>query len=184
MALDRVVDSAALDADLTAIADAIRGKTGGADTLAFPDGMISAIAGISGESGGGALNAYMTKVTPEEDVQSIVVTHNLGTTDILLAACWAETLGDVTPSVSNATLGKMWSNTDIVNNRGGFGFCAQYYWNLTNAYAATGSPNASGYWDKITDENTFEFVRGQSGTATFLAGVTYTVIIVAANGEG
>ena len=184
MALDKVVDSAALDADLTAIADAIRGKTGGADALAFPDGMISAIAGISGGSGGGALNVYMTKVTPEEDVQSIVVTHNLGTTDILLAACWAETLGGVTPSISNATLGKMWSNTDIVNNRGGFGFCAQYYWSLKNAYAASGSPNASSYWDKITDGNTFEFMRGQSGTATFLAGVTYTVIIVAANKGG
>ena len=167
------------NAHYSAIAQAIREKRGGTETYT-PAQMAQAIGGISG----GALNVYMAQVTPEEDVQSIVVTHNLGTTDILLAACWAETLGDVTPSVSNATLGKMWSNTDIVNNRGGFGFCAQYYWNLTNAYAASGSPNASGYWDKITDENTFEFIRGQSGTATFLAGVTYTVIIVAANGEG
>lgn len=47
------------DTSLTAVADAIREKTGGADALAFPDGMVEAIFGIvvggdSGEPGGGS----------------------------------------------------------------------------------------------------------------------------------
>jgi hypothetical protein len=37
---------------LTAVADAIRAKTGGTDLLAFPDGMVEAIGGISGGGGG------------------------------------------------------------------------------------------------------------------------------------
>lgn len=43
------------DTSLTTVADAIRAKTGSAEALAFPDGMVEAIAGIvSGDSGGGS----------------------------------------------------------------------------------------------------------------------------------
>lgn len=41
MAYDKLVDSAALDADLTSVADAIRAKTGTTGKLEFPDGYIS-----------------------------------------------------------------------------------------------------------------------------------------------
>ena len=51
MALDKVVDSAALDAGMTAVADAIRAKAGTTEPLAWPDGFITAISGI--ETGGG-----------------------------------------------------------------------------------------------------------------------------------
>ena len=51
MALDKVVDSAALDAGMTAVADAIRAKAGTTGPLAWPDGFITAISGI--ETGGG-----------------------------------------------------------------------------------------------------------------------------------
>ena len=51
MALDKVVDSAALDAGMTLVANAIRGKTGTTDPLLWPDGFITAISGI--ETGGG-----------------------------------------------------------------------------------------------------------------------------------
>lgn len=43
----RFVDAARLDADLTAVADAIRSKSGTAEALAFPSGMTSAISAIS-----------------------------------------------------------------------------------------------------------------------------------------
>ena len=46
MALDKVIDSAVLDAGMTSVANAIRAKTGNADLLAWPDGFKSAIAGI------------------------------------------------------------------------------------------------------------------------------------------
>ena len=52
MALDKAVDSALLDADLTAVADAIRAKSGGSAALAFPAGFVSEIGNIP--SGGGA----------------------------------------------------------------------------------------------------------------------------------
>ena len=51
MALDKVVDSAALDAGMTAVADAIRAKAGTTGPLAWPDGFATAISGI--ETGGG-----------------------------------------------------------------------------------------------------------------------------------
>lgn len=47
MALDKAVDSSALDADLKTVADAIRSKGGTSATLSFPEGMASAINAIS-----------------------------------------------------------------------------------------------------------------------------------------
>ena len=48
MALDKLVDSAQLDSDLTSIANAIRAKSGGSAPLTFPTGFVSAIGDISG----------------------------------------------------------------------------------------------------------------------------------------
>lgn len=52
MAVDKLVDSAQLDADLTSVADAIRTKGGTSASLAFPADFVSAIAAIP--SGGGS----------------------------------------------------------------------------------------------------------------------------------
>ena len=52
MALDKVIDSAQLDADLTAVADAIRTKGGTSEALSFPDGFVSAVEGIQAGGGG------------------------------------------------------------------------------------------------------------------------------------
>lgn len=48
MAVDKLVDSAQLDADLTSVADAIRTKGGTSALLSFPSDFISAINAISG----------------------------------------------------------------------------------------------------------------------------------------
>ena len=48
MAVDKLVDSKQLDADLTSVADAIREKGGTSERLAFPSGFVSAIGNISG----------------------------------------------------------------------------------------------------------------------------------------
>lgn len=51
MAYDKVVDSAVLDAGLTAIADSIKEKSNTSDALLFPDGMVNAIKQLgSGET--------------------------------------------------------------------------------------------------------------------------------------
>lgn len=48
MAVDKLVDSTQLDADLTSVANAIRTKGGTSAQLAFPAGFVSAIGNISG----------------------------------------------------------------------------------------------------------------------------------------
>lgn len=60
MALDKVVDSAALDAGMTAVADAIRAKAGTTEPLAWPDGFITAISGIEIGGGGGGGASWVT----------------------------------------------------------------------------------------------------------------------------
>lgn len=52
MAVDKLVDSAQLDADLTSVANAIRTKGGTSGQLAFPAGFVQAIGDISGGGGG------------------------------------------------------------------------------------------------------------------------------------
>ena len=47
MALDKLVDSAQLDADLTSVANKIRSKGGTSASLAFPNGFVDAIEAIS-----------------------------------------------------------------------------------------------------------------------------------------
>lgn len=53
MALDKLVDSSQLDADLTSVANAIRTRGGTSDQLAFPTGFVNAIRAIPSEGGGG-----------------------------------------------------------------------------------------------------------------------------------
>ena len=53
MAIDKAVDSAALEAGLRQIADAIRAKGGTSAQLAFPAAMAEAIAAIESGGGGG-----------------------------------------------------------------------------------------------------------------------------------
>lgn len=60
------------DTSLTAVADAIRAKTGGSTPLAFPSGMVDAIAGIA--SGGGGLKHASGTWTPAESTYFMKVT--------------------------------------------------------------------------------------------------------------
>ena len=77
MAYDKVVDSAALDTQLTSIADAIRAKTGGSDSLVFPDGFLQAIAAIEAGGGSGGAKIATGTVVPAND-SSITIEHGLG----------------------------------------------------------------------------------------------------------
>lgn len=181
MAYDKVVDSAALDGALTDIADAIREKTGSTEKLTL-EGMATAITGLNVGSGG-ASGIYMAQVTPAENVTNIRVQHNLGTTDILLAACWAESLGAVTPE-NGQGLAHIWAKTDVPNRRRGNGHQSQIVYDATNNRAGDAAvPSSSAYWDRAVDENTFLFNPPGYSTSTYVAGVTYTIVIVAANAE-
>ena len=59
MALDKAIDSAKLDANLTTIADAIRAKGGTSDALMFPSGFVSAVQAIY--AGGGTMPSTSSK---------------------------------------------------------------------------------------------------------------------------
>lgn len=63
MALDKVVDSAALDAGMTAVADVIRAKAGTTEPLAWPDGFKAAVEAISG-GGGNAIQIGQETPSP------------------------------------------------------------------------------------------------------------------------
>ena len=64
MAIDKAVDSAALDAGMTDVADAIRAKAGTTEPLAWPDGFITAISGIETGGGGGASWVTISETLP------------------------------------------------------------------------------------------------------------------------
>ena len=61
MALDKVVDSAMLDAGMKSVADAIRAKAGTTDLLAWPDGFKAAVDGIQTGGGGGSTSDAVMK---------------------------------------------------------------------------------------------------------------------------
>ena len=61
MALDKVVDSAMLDAGMKSVADAIRAKAGTTDLLAWPDGFKTAVEGI--QTGGGTTPSAPSDIT-------------------------------------------------------------------------------------------------------------------------
>ena len=73
MAFDKVVDSVALDTQLTSIADAIRAKTGGSDSLVFPDGFLQAIAAIEAGGGSGGGQAFQCGTVVSADGTNLVV---------------------------------------------------------------------------------------------------------------
>ena len=78
MAYDKVVDSVALDTQLISIADAIRAKTGGTDSLVFPDGFSQAIAAIEAGGSGVVFASGTFTVASDTATNGYVITHNLG----------------------------------------------------------------------------------------------------------
>lgn len=111
MALDKVVDSAALDAGMTSVANAIRAKTGNTDMLAWPNGFLAAIAEITG--GGGAGLAYdMGEFVLDADVKFLnpSLPHNLGEIPEFILV-WTDDfagLSEENPAEQQCNLGYIW----------------------------------------------------------------------------
>lgn len=171
-------------AQLNALLNQANDTTGKTDAnLTAAIASLAAGFGQGGSGGGSASGIYMAKVTPSEDLSSMAIAHNLGTTDILLVALWAETLGDIVPATT-ASLAKFWAKTDIATQRGGGGFSPGYRWDTTNQYAVAAAPNSAVYETlTVTDENNISLPMCASGSTKYLAGTTYTVIVIAANAE-
>lgn len=183
MAYDKIVDSAALDGALTDIADAIRGKTGSTERLTL-ESMATAIAGISGGGGG----IYMAQVTPAEDVLDLEIQHGLGTTDILLAACFVEKLdGEANSAMQAMAICRLFATTEIpvrmTSTTQALNYEAFFPFNYNGGDYRSGSggvPTAESLKSRAVDENTFLFARvGQF--QKYHIGFTYTVVIIAAS---
>ena len=86
MAYDKVVDSAQLNAALTATANAIREKAGNSDACLWDasTGFASLIAAI--QAGGGGAVLWGT-FTVSEDTKTVTLDHNFG--KIPIFGCWA-----------------------------------------------------------------------------------------------
>ena len=69
MAVDKLVDSTQLDADLTSIANAIRTKGGTSAQMAFPNGFISAVENIPGGTSKGFL--LLDTITVQENIRAV-----------------------------------------------------------------------------------------------------------------
>ena len=80
MAYDKIVDSAALEAGLTLVADAIRTKAGIADKLLFPDGYTAAVYGIevgSAPDGSAVSFGYENGEPVEREEQYAIASEDL-----------------------------------------------------------------------------------------------------------
>lgn len=78
MALDKVIDSAVLDAGLTSVADAIRAKGGTSEQMAFPEGFVSAVEGIPVGGGVDSDTVFfdgllVCNISPELSVENVIV---------------------------------------------------------------------------------------------------------------
>ena len=71
MALDKLVDSAQLNADLASVANAIRTKGGTSAPLAFPQGFVDAVDAIP--AGGASVLEKLKEIVLEEPVRSVRV---------------------------------------------------------------------------------------------------------------
>lgn len=124
MALDKVVDSTALDAGMTAVADAIRAKAGTADPLAWPDGFAAAIGEIETGGGGAAPPAKWNDVTFIDydgsvlysyslaEAQALTELPSLPTHDGLICQGWNWTLDDIKALGRAVNVGAMYITDD------------------------------------------------------------------------
>ena len=175
--------------DLDAVADAIRGKTGKTEEMTLdqmPLEIASIIAGgNSGGSTGGVNGIYMAKITPAENIAYMNIEHNLGTTDLLFALVWVESMGDY-EATDNHSVGNIWLKTDIPTrvtsslNRENFEAQVGYSYSA-KIISSTGLKSASNCVQNPTEDNIFSIKAGNSIGTCFYGGVTYTVVVAAAS---
>ena len=110
MALDKVVDSAVLDAGMAAVADVIRAKAGTTEPLAWPNGFKAAIEAISGGIAGAVLleSGEFTLANVTATAYSVELNN---VPDLFV--CYAET--PETDTSAGATEGAFCMNVPIVS---------------------------------------------------------------------
>lgn len=144
MAVDKLVDSTQLDADLTAVANAIRTKGGTSAQIAFPAGFVSAVNAIPTGGGGGGLSDFelLTEINITESVNAITYTIP----DNAIAS------GSVFIVLNNVTHNEDWVYTQFASSGAGY-------------YPGKSSTDNRGYWLLFT---TAETIGGKNAPAQFV----------------
>lgn len=188
MAVDKLVDSTQLDADLTTVANAIRTKGGTSASLAFPAGFAAAIAAIP--SGGSGLSYKTGTFTLEEDTKaqnsSPSITHNLGAVPRLVLV-WTEAYSQASPPAANLNGGYFMSRDLFSDLKTRLSSSATAGWNIYVPFLITTSqgineapPTSTTYWPGSSREPTSTqfFLPYTGGSNYWRAGVTYKYLVL------
>lgn len=180
MAVDKLVDSTQLDADLTSVANAIRTKGGTSAQMAFPAGFVSAVEAIP-TGGGGAVLIERGTFTPVENTGygAFHIPHSLGVApDFVvvrtnLAASASETTNRIQSSVgvkksyNTSTQGDFvyictttvaGQNRSVSKSEGGGGLSINASKFLKDDYFVVPAYSAS---DRVAGGYTYEYVIGK-----------------------
>ena len=186
MALDKVVDSAALDAEMTSVANAIRAKTGNAAMLAWPNGFLVAIAEIAG--GGGAGLAYdMGEFVLNADTKYLnptSISHNLGEAPEFILV-WTDDfagLSEENPAAQQCNLGYIWFKNlcglmqSLTSSATGNALTVNLLLRNAEYRIQPNSPTSAIY---TTKQPTAEYLglNQTGGTTYWRAGVTYKYFV-------
>lgn len=133
---------------------------------------------IASITGGSDVKFYMEDYVITSNVDSITITHNLNTTDILLAAIWST--DDTYVSSTNDTRVKVFipkpnvvvSATTIFD-----AYNPSVYTARTTGYVAGAMTSNSAFVDTIDDENHITFIK-YTASSKFYPG-NYKVLVVA-----
>lgn len=161
MAVDKLVDSTQLDADLTSVANAIRTKGGTSADLAFPAGFVSAVQAIpTGGGGGGGFDMASGTITPSSTVNTVSVAVDF---EPQYALCFVDPY-----SLAQTSDWKNYLNFSDMNAGFATGLLARYLNNAVNITSAgLRQTDIGSYSDGL-----YTFVR--AGNFGWLSGVTYT----------
>lgn len=164
---------------LTAIADAVRGKTGGTDLLTL-DGMAAAISGIS--SGGlpaGIAECEVQTFTPEADTND-PITFELNMeempTHIMIAADFPSIVARSFVAYYGGFPREDSAGDGTINMGGSIKYCAASIFEYAAANPGSSNMNRTGVWNLTNKGFTFRSNYYGGQFTYFRAGYTYTIV--------
>lgn len=167
------------DSTLAGIADAIRGKTGGADPIAVPD-MSALIAGIA--SGGlptGIAECEVQTFTPEADIND-PITFDLNMeempTHVMIAADFQSLVGRSFVAFCGGFPKEDSAGDGTINMRGYFKYYTYSNTEYPIADSDSGNTNRTGVWNLTNKGFTFRSNYYGGQFTYFRAGYTYTIV--------
>lgn len=184
MAIDKLVDSTQLNADLTSVANAIRTKGGTSASLAFPADFVSAIAAIP--AGGGFKYKTGDFTLASDTIQSVSpsggIAHGLGVTPACVII-WQTTYTDDNIPTSQVNAGYVFLNRimDIAQRCSSTASSANSFYasftigaNTTVGCSMNGGVSASYMLGSLSFPTSEKFFLNKTGSSNYWrTGVSY-----------